>query len=171
MAEVAEKELEESMRKSKSYLQDTTDFPRKLNAINRELPKGAISFCFDVEKLYPSIPKKEGLAACSDALEQKSKKTLKTETVQEMIETVLDSNVFSFNCTQYIQTDGVAIGSRLGRNYACTFMRNWDEELGQFQNQPLIYYRYIDDGFGIWLHGGTVFEGVSKLCKQNSSEH
>ena len=67
MAEVAEKELEEYVRKSPSYLQDTTDFLRKLDAINRKLSKEAILFCFDVEKLYPSIPKKEGLAACSDA--------------------------------------------------------------------------------------------------------
>ena len=65
MAEVAEKELEEYVRKSPSFLQDTTDFLHKLDAINRKLPNEAILFCFDVEKLYSSILKKEGLAACS----------------------------------------------------------------------------------------------------------
>ena len=153
MAEVAEKELEEYVTQSPSYIQDTTDFLRKLDVINHTLPKGAILFCFDVEKLYPSIPKKEGLAACKDALEQRKRKRIETNTVLEMIETVLENNVFSFNGKQYIQTDGVAIGSRLGRNYACTYMRQWDDELGKFQNQPMLYYRYIDDGFGIWLHG------------------
>ena len=153
MAEVAEKELEEFVRKSPSYIQDTTDFLRKLDAIDHTLPKGAILFCFDVEKLYPSIPKKEGLSACRDALEQRSKKRMETNTVLEMIETVLENNVFSFNGKQYVQTDGVAIGSRLGRNYACTYMRKWDDELRKFANQPMVYYRYIDDGFGIWLHG------------------
>ena len=54
---------------------------------------------------------------------------------------------------QCIQQDGVAIGSKLGRNYACAYMRKWDEELANFPNQPMRYFRYIDDGFGIWLHG------------------
>ena len=52
-----------------------------------------------------------------------------------------------------IQQDGVAIGSKLGSNYACAYMRKWDEELAIFSKQPMRYFRYIDDGFGIWLHG------------------
>ena len=55
MAEVAEKELDEYVRKSPSYLQDTTDFLRKLDAINRKLPQKAALFCFNLEKLYPSV--------------------------------------------------------------------------------------------------------------------
>ena len=38
-----------------------------------------------------------------------------------MIKTVLENNVFEFE--EYIQTEGVAIGSKLGRNVARTYMR------------------------------------------------
>ena len=62
MAEVAEKELEEYVRKSPSYLQDTTDFLRKLDAINRKLPKEAILFCFDVEKIVSVHSQERGVS-------------------------------------------------------------------------------------------------------------
>jgi hypothetical protein len=37
-------------------------------------------------------------------------------------------------------------------------MRKWDERLLEFEWRPNFYKRYIDDGFGIWLHG------VESLC-------
>jgi hypothetical protein len=29
-------------------------------------------------------------------------------------------------------------------------MRKWDEKLLEYEQIPLFYKRYIDDGFGIW---------------------
>ena len=46
-----------------------------------------------------------------------------------MIETVLDTNVFDLNGKEYIQNEGLAIGPRLGNNFACAYMRRWDAEL------------------------------------------
>ena len=86
----------------------------------------------------------------------------------DMIRTVLDNNVFRFNSREYIQKDGVAIGSRLGRNYACSYMRKWDEALGNFEKQPMVYYRYIDDGFGIWLHGE---DALKQFCEFANEIH
>ncbi|KAH3855080.1 hypothetical protein DPMN_097640 [Dreissena polymorpha] len=84
MAEVAEKELETYVIETPSYIRDTTAF---LNAIEREvttpLPEGIILNCFDVVKLYPSIPKKEGLEACKQALNERCTKTINTEAVIE----------------------------------------------------------------------------------------
>ncbi len=104
-------------------------------------------------KLYPSIPKEEGLDACQEALSCRMKKEIPTAEVMQMIRTVLENNNFNFNGKDYLQTDGVAIGSKLGKNYACTYMRKWDEQLLGYHVQPLLYKRYIDDGFGIWTHG------------------
>ena len=67
-----------------------------------------------------------------------------------MIETVLDFNGFGLGERNYRQTDGIAVGSRLGRNFACAYMRKWDEKLLAYQHKPFFYKRYIDDGFGIW---------------------
>ena len=71
----------------------------------------------------------------------------------EMIKVVLDNNNFNLGDKHYLQKGGVAIGSRLGRNFACAFMRKWDEKLLKFKSKPFFYKRYIDDGFGIWTEG------------------
>ena len=53
LAEVAEHELNEFVKSSPSYIQDTTDFLTKLSDVQQPLPEGTILFCFDVKKLYP----------------------------------------------------------------------------------------------------------------------
>ena len=63
-----------------------------------------------------------------------------------MIETVLDFNGFGLGEKNYRQTDGIAIG----RNFACAYMRKWDEKFLEYERKPFFYKRYIDDGFGIW---------------------
>ena len=64
MAEIAERQLEEYVIESPSYIRDTTDFLCKLEEINKQkMPDHALIFCFDVEKLYPSVPRKEGIEA------------------------------------------------------------------------------------------------------------
>ena len=68
IAEVAEKELNEFVIASSSYVRDTTDFLNKLNEVQEPLPENSIIFTMDVEKLYPSVPKIEGLKACEKAL-------------------------------------------------------------------------------------------------------
>ena len=70
-----------------------------------------------------------------------------------MITTVIDNNIIMFNGTDYKQIKGVAIGSKLGRNYACSYMRKWDEQLMEYECLPIFYKRFIDDGFGLWTHG------------------
>ena len=118
--------------------------------MKENVPKDAILFCFDVCKLYSSIPRKEGLEACEEGLEIRSRPIIPTEYAKEMIKVVLDNNNFSLWDKHYLQKGGVAIGSRLGRNFACAFMRKWDEKLLQFETKHFFYKRFIDDGFGIW---------------------
>ena len=68
-----------------------------------------------------------------------------------MTETVLENNVFEFGENHFIQTEGVAIGSRLGKNFACTYMRKWDEQLMNAPRQTVFYKKFIDDGFSLWV--------------------
>ena len=77
LAEVAEHELNEFVEKSPSYIRDTNDFISKLQEIEEPLPDNALLFCFDVCKLYPSKPQREGLAACDEALSARSNKNQK----------------------------------------------------------------------------------------------
>lgn len=158
LAEVAEHELNEFVETSPSYIRDTTDFICKLQEIKEPLPENAFLFCFDVAKLYPSVPRKEGLDACKEALESRSTALVDTASAMEMIRTVLDNNIFGFGDQNYIQREGVAIGSRLGKNFACSYMRKWDEALLEAPVTPLFYKRFIDDGFGVWTGSETELE-------------
>ena len=72
------------------------------------------------------------------------------EGVMEMIRTVLDNSNFVLGEKNYIKTSGVAIGSRLCKNFACIYMRKWDETLFTAPIQPAFYKRFVDDGFGVW---------------------
>jgi len=153
LAELAEYELNEFVTSSPSYLRDTTDFINKLKDIPTPIPEDTLLFCFDVCKLYPSVPKEEGIEACRIGLNNRSNKIIPTEEVIKMIEVVLNNNNFNLGDKHYIQKKGIAIGSKLGKNFACSYMRTWDEKLKQFHQQPIFYKRFIDDGFGLWTGG------------------
>ena len=115
IAELVEHELNQYVESSPSYIQDTNDFINKLADFNDRIPKDSISFCFDVCKLYPSVPRKEGLAACKEALETRSTKLIDTENAMKLIEVVLDNKIFEFGDNYFIQRKGVAISSKLGK--------------------------------------------------------
>ena len=128
MAEVAEYKLQEYVLGSPRYIRDTTDFINKLQEIDKPIPEVAFLFCSDVCKPYPSVPKEEDIAACRDALKTRTAPLIPTEYVLEMMKTVLENNTFKFGDHNYKQTEGIAICSRLGRNFGCSYMRKWNEE-------------------------------------------
>ncbi|CAC5385529.1 unnamed protein product [Mytilus coruscus] len=154
IAEIVENELSENVPNLPTYIKDTTDFLNQLNATQQPLPDNAIMFCLDVTKLYPSVPRKEAREACKTALENRSDTSIPTENVLKMMDLVIENNNFSFNGKHFLQTEGTAIGSHLGRNYACTYFGQWEENLFQNSNlQPFSYWRYVDDIWRIWEHG------------------
>ena len=158
MAEVAEKELARHVESQTSFIKDTTHFLQKLTEIPQPLPGGPfppILFCMDVQKLYPSVPQREGLEAYRMALDEMNEPRIPTEDVLKMIEVVLNNNNFKLGPDKhFVQTEGTAIGSRLGKNYACTYLGSWEKELHDRCNMtPFAYLRFCDDIWGIWLGG------------------
>jgi hypothetical protein len=58
-----------------------------------------------------------------------------------MIRLVLENNNFSFNGKHYLQVEGTAIGSRLGMNYASTYLGVWEQQLlEQSSDKPHTYF-------------------------------
>ena len=55
----------------------------------------------------------------------------------DMVKLVLDNNTFQFQGQHYVQTEGTAIGSKLGRNYACTCEKQTTERVQQTQSDWL----------------------------------
>ena len=165
LAEVAEKELEEHVTNLPSHIKDTTDFLKKVETIKENIPDDFILFTMDVKALYPSIPRQETIKACKEALERRTDQTISTAAVIKMIETVLENSTFSFNNQHYVQTDGTAIGSKLGKNLACTYMGQWEQELlTKSPVKPFTYYRFIDDIFGIWTGTEVELKNFTELA-------
>jgi hypothetical protein len=80
-------------------------------------------FCLDVKSVCPSVPRKEDREACTIALENRSNISIPTEDILKMLDLVLENNNFCFNGSHNLLTEGTAIASHLGMNYACTFLR------------------------------------------------
>ena len=169
MAELAESHLKEHVEAQKSYIRDTTDFLAKLQepVIGREGCKPLL-FCMDVAKLYPSVPREEGVAACREALESRVSAQIPAKVLLDVIELVLDNNNFQLGeGKNYIQTEGTAIGSKLGRNFACTYMGAWERELLRMTDvRPKKWYRFIDDIWGLWTHGEESLQAFHRLANE-----
>ena len=122
----------------------------------------------DVSKLYPSVPKREGLEACRQALDERQNPRIPTDDVMEMIKLVLENNNFGLGGSKhFLQVKGTAIGSKLGRNYACTYMGSWEQELlNKCPIKPVVYFRFIDDIFGIWQGSKQGLEEFHKMANE-----
>ena len=172
MAELAERHLDEHVESTDSYIRDTSDFLNKLQGVSQPVlvKEGhkPLLFCMDVAKLYPSVPRNEGIAACREALEARSVVKISTKELLEVIELVLDNNNFQLGSDRhYVQTDGTAIGSRLGRNFACTYMGAWERELlSSTDVHPDRWYRFIDDIWGLWPHGEEALRTFHDLANR-----
>ena len=108
-----------------SYLQDTPDFLRLLEAeVNTGdlLPANTILATIDVCGLYTNIPIEEGLDAVQEALEERESKKISTEFLVRLLEMVLKSNIFEFNSELFLQLIGTAMGTKCAPNYSNIFM-------------------------------------------------
>ena len=132
-----------------TYIKDTSHALRlfkqfKFNGPNRYL------FTMDVKSLYTCIPHADGLKALKFFLERRPKQHPPSNTLLHLAELVLTSNAFSFNSNFYLQTSGVAMGSKLGPSYACLFVGHQEHLISNSYNGPLpcLIKRYMDDIIG-----------------------
>ena len=168
IAGLVEEELKEGVEAQASYIQDTADFLRKLREVGR-LEEDEFMFVMDVVALYPSVPREKAREAMERSLEARSLKKIPTEEILELSEIVLENNEFTFEKEAYVQKEGTAIGSRMGKNYACTYMGMWEEEVEEKAKEkigkgPRWWKRFVDDVFGIWKGTKEEFEAFVELC-------
>ena len=102
-------------------------------------------FSMDVKSLYTSIPHEDGLIALRHFLDQRPDPDPPTNTLIRLAELFLQKNFFSFNGSFYVQKSGVAMGSNLGRSFACLFVSYQEEKIFQSYQGPV---RFVDDGIG-----------------------
>ena len=140
-------------QKGKSYIKDTNDFLRKLDALP-SLPEDTILCAIDVVGLYPNIPHEDGLVAMRKKLDEREDKTVSTDSLIELAECVLKNNIFEHNTSFYKQLRGTTIGTKMAPPYAILFMDDLEEKiLKDCDKKPLTWSRYVDDILMLWQHG------------------
>ncbi|CAH3106973.1 unnamed protein product [Pocillopora meandrina] len=104
----------------------------------------------DLTSLYTVIPIDEGLRALKHLFDHRTVKEPSSETLLCLAELVLTFNCFSFGGNYYKQTNGVAMGTKMGPSYASLFVGFIEHQFfSQYHGpKPELYGRYIDDCLG-----------------------
>ena len=138
-----------------SYIRDTKDFLGHL-CDRPPLPAHALLFTMDVVGLYNNIPHTAGLQACHSWLERRQHREPPSADIIQLAQLVLELNAFKYGDEHYLQIHGTAMGTRMAPSFANLFMGQLEEDILTSAPDgltPDLYKRFIDDIFGIWLHG------------------
>ena len=102
---------------------------------------------FDVKSLFTNVPLTETINICAEALYQDNNIKLQRSSFIKLMHMATSSIEFSFNGEMFRQKDGVAMGSPLGPTLANIIMGYLEENYFRSNQNPLVYYRYVDDCF------------------------
>ncbi len=137
-----------------SYVQDTSDFLRKLKNLPQQLPKDTILVTMDVRSLYTNIPNQEGIDAVKSYLEKRARPgdSKLSQIIANFLRLILTLNNFQFNDENFIQINGASMGTKCAPTYATLFMGRFEEThiLPRIRDKILLYTRFIDDIFFLW---------------------
>ena len=144
--------LQPLAQKTDSYIKDTTHFLQNLNKLGK-INKDALLVTIDVTSLYTNIPHRDGIRASKEALDRRTTQEPKTWVLLRLLHFILTKTAFKFDNKFYEQISGTTIGTKCAPSYAIIFMRKLKNDfLSTVRQQPLIWWRYIDDIFMIWPH-------------------
>ena len=104
-----------------SYVKDTTDFLNKVDQLEK-VPEDCTLVSLDVKSLYTNIPNNEGIAAVKKHLDRKKLTNASSIVITTFLTLILTLNNFVFNCINYLQTNGCAMGTKCAPSYANLFM-------------------------------------------------
>lgn len=149
-----------------SYLKDTYDFINKIGKIS--FPDSAFLFTLDVESLYTNIHTETGLQAVRRCFDRYPDLDRPDAELLKLLEINLTRNDFEFNSRFYLQVQGTAMGKKFAPAYANIYMAEWEDTLFQrCPHHPAIYYRYLDDIFGVWHHDRQYFDDFLNLANSH----
>ncbi|XP_062914076.1 uncharacterized protein LOC134351618 [Mobula hypostoma] len=129
-----------------TYVHDTSHALKLFNDFKFPGPHRFI-FTMDVQSLYTSIPHQEGLKALRFFLDSRPNQLPSTTTLLRLAELVRTLNNFSLGSSHFLQTKGVAMGTRMGPSYACLFVGFVEQSMFQSYSGicPPPFLRHIDD--------------------------
>ena len=131
------------------YIKDTT---HALNILDYFEPESSDfkHFTMGVTALYTNIPNNDALIALRHYLDRRPNPYVKTD-ILRLAKLVLNLNTFNFDGNHYIQSGGVAMGTKMGPSFACLFVGYLEEKIFSEYKAPVpdLYKWYVDDVFGV----------------------
>ena len=146
VSEYVDYHLPPIVKEISSYVQDTTNFLRKINWINF-VPDNSYLVSLDVKSSYTNIPNADGIKSGKTWLEKYSKRTASSKVITPFLLLILTLNNFMFSCRSYLQMKGCAMGTICAPSYANIFMDHFERKFIYpfIKTFSLIYLRFIDD--------------------------
>ena len=155
-----------------SYIQDTTDFLRKLQSLPEKLPKNTFLVTLDVRSLYTNIPNAEGIEAAKSYIEARGQPGDRklSQVIANFLTLILTLNNFQFNDENFVQINGASMGTKCAPSYATLFMGKFEEThiLPRIKDLILLYVRFIDDILFLWK---DTEENLLKFFDEINSVH
>ena len=158
--------LQPLVREIPSYIKYTNDFIDKID--NFAVPPNSFLVTMDVKSLYASISKNERIALVKKKYDHYSNKTIPTKIITTFVALILTLNNFIFNSKFYLQIKGCAKRTTCASSYANIFMSKFEEKhiYPPIKNKPVIYVRYIDDIFMVWIKSESELRHFMKDINQ-----
>lgn len=124
---------------------------------NLHIPEHSILVTIDVEALYSLIPHDKGLVGIMHILHTKAThEQAYNEFIIPLLEFILKHHIFTFNGSQYLHIQGVAMGTCCAPAYANLYLGEWeqmlftDELMLMYTDHISAWYHYINNIFVIW---------------------
>ena len=130
---------------SEAHLQNSGDLLERLKTLNFQNKKLA---SFDVKSLFTNVPVSGAIKAIEKALLSipDDYLPLPKKDYLSLIKLCLNFNPFVFDNEEYVQHEGLAMGSPLSPVAACLFMEMLEnEEYGKIMGEDTTWFRYVDD--------------------------
>ena len=149
ISEYVDYHLQPIVREIRSYVKDTSEFLRKISAVEFVPDNYLVSL--DVKSIYTNIPSAEVIKAVKESLENHPKRAVATKVITTFLALILTLD-FIFNSRNYLQAKACAMGTICAPSYANIFMDHFEKKLIYpfIKGFSLIYLRFIDDIFFIW---------------------
>ena len=169
VSEYVDYHLPPIVKEISSYVQDTTDFLRKINWSNF-VPDNSYVVSLDVKSSYTNISNADGIKSGKTSLEKYSKRTASSKVITTFLLLILTLNNFMFSCRSYLQMKGCAMGTICAPSYANIFMDHFERKFIYpfIKTFSLIYFRFIDAIFFIWTGSKT---DLDKFLNELNAKH
>ena len=142
-----------------TYLKDSFTLLHELQHIKQPLHPKYKLLTIDAIGMYTNISTSHGLATLEKFIkkhEHKIKKHFPTDFIIQLLQIVMENNIFRFGDLWFKQLNGTAMGTISAVKYATLYCALHEEEyiIPKYKNQLLYFKRYIDDIIIIWDDSG-----------------